>query len=539
MHLGSLKRPPVLDHYLSTNDVLPYGGLPTLNGYLTALASKITALEDEARIAHAIPHAKKDEHAHLKREHDICIGIKHPIRVLAPEVLGQIFAFALITPESSRFSDIARLRGICSLWRQVALATPGLWKNVTIDLHKWWEKRDPNEEDSFLHLGEQLSSSMATLNRTRPYHLTLMSSGQEDDVENDESDEYQYQRELIRHLLSATPQPGFVNFNSMLALIIAERLTTTCESVAEVEVMSLPFWEIDSSWALGEGLFPHLKFLTIHGELDFCGGGTPWGPPLAPSGLHTLHLENLSGEAYWLRSILRELRGLTELKLNSDEDLDETMEDESQGQSFIHHSLQTIIMSREDLLVCLRGFHFPNLRLLAIQGHGATGFFPDDDSLQIPAKSPSDPPLLISLRGRFPQETFNLLMSRLPPSTHLHLDVSQTVALSDDDEEETQGIRLFFPPQYFNNLDAIYFGEDAQPLFQIPLLHLQRDRSSHPMILNSLLCHESDMANASLLQAKLQPFNIEAQMHTAADLASALRSLAPQPSEYSKTWWNF
>ncbi|KAH6912395.1 hypothetical protein BKA70DRAFT_831018 [Coprinopsis sp. MPI-PUGE-AT-0042] len=142
----SINRPARLDPYLSINDILPHSGLPTLHGHLSQLNDNIKALEDEITKLQAILDAKKEELGWLHHERTVCNNIKHPIRSVPPEVLGQIFAFALDSPSPNRFVDVARLRAVCSPWRQVALTTPGLLTSLTIDIRKWCKARVQGED---------------------------------------------------------------------------------------------------------------------------------------------------------------------------------------------------------------------------------------------------------------------------------------------------------------------------------------------------------------------------------------------------------
>ncbi|KAH6912397.1 hypothetical protein BKA70DRAFT_1098750, partial [Coprinopsis sp. MPI-PUGE-AT-0042] len=91
-------------------------------------------LEGEIEELQATLDAKRQQHNCFEQEHNLGARIKHPVRVLPPEVLGHIFAFAVGDPPFNRFIDVARLRAVCSSWRGVALTTPGLWTSLTVNV---------------------------------------------------------------------------------------------------------------------------------------------------------------------------------------------------------------------------------------------------------------------------------------------------------------------------------------------------------------------------------------------------------------------
>jgi len=63
-----------------------------------------------------------------------------PIRRVPPEILGLFLTFAKLSDLADCFPSRKRppltfLR-VCSLWRTVALATPDLWTDLRISLHR-------------------------------------------------------------------------------------------------------------------------------------------------------------------------------------------------------------------------------------------------------------------------------------------------------------------------------------------------------------------------------------------------------------------
>ncbi|KAH6883681.1 hypothetical protein BKA70DRAFT_1125829, partial [Coprinopsis sp. MPI-PUGE-AT-0042] len=122
-----MNRPTELSHYLSTNDVFPPSGLPTLDSYLSQLTTAIETLGSDINHLQAILDAKKEEERRLHLEYTACASIKNPIRRLPLEILGLIFGFAIGVVPFNRYICVAQLRGVCSSWRQAAMTTPGLW----------------------------------------------------------------------------------------------------------------------------------------------------------------------------------------------------------------------------------------------------------------------------------------------------------------------------------------------------------------------------------------------------------------------------
>ncbi|KAH6912401.1 hypothetical protein BKA70DRAFT_1535830 [Coprinopsis sp. MPI-PUGE-AT-0042] len=104
----SINHPAGLDPYFFTNNILLHSGLPALDGYLSQLNDNIKTLEDEITKLQAIPDAK-EELGWFHHERTVCKSIKHPIRSVPLEVLGQIFAFALDSPSSNRLDDVGWL----------------------------------------------------------------------------------------------------------------------------------------------------------------------------------------------------------------------------------------------------------------------------------------------------------------------------------------------------------------------------------------------------------------------------------------------
>ncbi|KAH6912367.1 hypothetical protein BKA70DRAFT_1267317 [Coprinopsis sp. MPI-PUGE-AT-0042] len=490
-HTNSINRPEWLDHYLSTNDA----------------------------------------HGRLKQEYDACASIKHPIRVIPPEVLGHIFAFAVDTPGFNRFIDVARLRAVCSSWRQVALRTPGLWTSLTIDLYKWCQAHAFDEEETLWEFKDDLSPWLAILDRSNPYHLILTSCVHDPNL--DERD-FDYQQQLVHHLLRARPQPGNITIDCLMALYSTELFKSACPRVTEVEITARANQDIEEGWSLEKHLFPNLEALTLHGSIDFCQS------PFAPSSLRTLHLDDLVGEPFVLLHLVQDLPALCELYLSSKNGMDEEDWDPYNSQPYTHRSLQTLTVSNESLLFPLSCFSFPCLRFLGLHGHGLDDLNEDlveaDILVQIFAKSASDPRLLVSLRGSFLRRLLSQVITCLPCSTHLHLDVSQIArgsssSLDSDSGTDCEDDDHATIPIQWDNFEAVYCGEHTLDLRWIPATDPEQHRSSHPITIY-LPEGYGKLAAARDRRGELRNCGIELQELEKESFEAKLSSLAPQ-------WWKF
>ncbi|KAH6883663.1 hypothetical protein BKA70DRAFT_1206311 [Coprinopsis sp. MPI-PUGE-AT-0042] len=524
----AVDRPVELNHYLSTNDVLPRSGLPTLDGYLDQLNNSMEGLENEMRKLRAILDAMEEEHRCFKLEHEICTSIKHPIRSIPPEILGQIFAFHTKNPASNRFADVARLRAVCRSWREVALTTPGLWTSLTIDIHKWCKAHAIGEMDL---LKEELLPWLAILDRSHPYHLILTAT-----ITLDEQDpKPAHQEQLVHHLLGAEPKPGSITIDSAMALFSTQSFKSTCPSTTEVEITTRASYEVQEVWKLEERLFPTLVSLKICGPISFCRS------PVAPSSLQTLQLQDASGGNLDLRRLLTGLPALRELNLSSS-GLDNVVLNSLP--LYTHHSLEILILNYEGLLYSLSGFSFPCLRLFGVSGDELQDFEETlfENVRQILARPFPNLPLLVSLRGCFIQEFLTEFIRSLPNGTHLYFDVSMITADNDEDDtdystddEETSDERATIPIQW-DNLQAIYCGPNTFSLWWIPT-H-DPGENTHPLTLY-VPKGFGTLTVARRRTAELGKHGIEVQAITRNAHKAKLRSIAPHMSKYSRTWWKF
>lgn len=207
----------------------------------------------------------------------------------------------------------------------------------------------------------------------------------------------------------------------------------------------------------------------------------------------------------------------------------------------IHRSLQILIISDESLPVCLFGLSFPCLRLLGIHGHGLQDFngvvLRPHILAKMTTRSSSDPTLLLSLRGRFAQSMLHRLIPNLPSESHLHLDTSRIIAAKDGDDDATDSDEEI-EVEMQSNPAAVYCGEYVSGLSWLPIADPERDETFPPLKIYLPEIYRS-LETFRKQRFSLHRYNLELQTMPKEALASKLRSLAPDPSTYSKTWWTF
>ncbi|KAH6904673.1 hypothetical protein BKA70DRAFT_1507211 [Coprinopsis sp. MPI-PUGE-AT-0042] len=134
---------PQLIPYTRSNAVPPERLLPSLEQSISQLAGLIKSID-----AQLVP--LEDAVARLKRSRaeasamvDKLKSAKSPVRYLPPELVASIIQFALGENMSKRPLDragrhaFAGLRRVCKDWRDAALLTPGLWRNLLVRLSQW------------------------------------------------------------------------------------------------------------------------------------------------------------------------------------------------------------------------------------------------------------------------------------------------------------------------------------------------------------------------------------------------------------------
>ncbi|KAH6883661.1 hypothetical protein BKA70DRAFT_1471176 [Coprinopsis sp. MPI-PUGE-AT-0042] len=314
-------RPVRLASYFSTNNVLSSTGIPTLGHYLFQLKGYMKGIENEISDLQAVIDAKKEEHERFEEEHGITASLRHPIRSVPPEVLGNIFAFAV--GESPFNGFVARLRAVCSRWGEVALTTPGLWTRLSINVDKWSKVRVVGDLDKVAgQIKQELSLWLAILHRSKPYRLVLAAEAEDPRLDGPSLD---YQERLVHYLLGAEPKPGFVIIESAVALLSVIHFPSACPSVTEMKITEEAN-DKQEGWKLEEQIFPNLTFVLFCGSIAYCYS------QFALSFLQSLYLDITDGQPHDLKRILANLPALRELNIKRKEDewIDDTFAEDTQ-----------------------------------------------------------------------------------------------------------------------------------------------------------------------------------------------------------------
>ncbi|KAH6912377.1 hypothetical protein BKA70DRAFT_830994 [Coprinopsis sp. MPI-PUGE-AT-0042] len=508
-------RPPQLEHYLATNDILPPSDLPTLQNYLAQLNKCITSMERDNAWVHVLGSASQAERDRLQREYKLCVNIQNPIRKIPQEILGVIFASAVGTVPVSRFIDIAHLRGVCSSWRNAALSTPGLWTDLTVDLDTWCSPQPHGMDEQMLlrHFEDLLKPWLAILSRTPAYHLTVASSDNRASINNTIED---HQTHLTKYLLSTTPQPGTITLKSPvgpLAISLLASIGLTC-SALELKLSGICTADLP---AVGS-VFPKLESFEIW---------IPWKlggiPPLQHTSLRTLSLQDLEGQGVYLHHLIHDLPGLCELNLSSDNFMKRGNELDVAPIAYTHHSLETLILNGEDFLLALRHISLPSLRFLAVRGHQFEAY--PNEVLNNIFTNPTQP-LLIMLHGQFYPTFISLIIQSRPPKCHFLFGL-------EFDVDEGFGLTVSLAS---HNVEAVFCGPGNVALRWLSPAEPVRNRVARPVPIY-LPTGFKDWEKGYSRQDELRQHGFELAPLSNESVGSMLRSLAPQFSKYSAGWW--
>ncbi|KAH6883653.1 hypothetical protein BKA70DRAFT_1471156 [Coprinopsis sp. MPI-PUGE-AT-0042] len=351
--------PPQLTPFLKSNALLPSHLLPCLSRFLQTIAWFLERLQAEIRPrdSEQFLEFEKQAYKRARKVYEAYGKITAPIRRVPIELLVIIFHFAVDTPPFNRYIDVAQLRSVCSLWRGVAMATPGLWTSLHIDLDTWclgYHSRHIPKGALLLQFKRALAPWTAILSRSIPYHLRLSSS----------TPPTYYRRQNghtnLLHLLlsdSEPPYPGIVTFNSLEALDGATRIRSAAPSVLTVQIETARLNEIPRL----EPVFPNLRILVVNSLFD-CGRGR-----FSHSSLQSLHTTNLNATPRSFAHFLRLLPSLCEFKLKRAVTVTPDFSIHPPTVD-THSSLKVLIAEGEQTLLLFSHVALPSLRLLAVKG---------------------------------------------------------------------------------------------------------------------------------------------------------------------------
>ncbi|KAH6883640.1 hypothetical protein BKA70DRAFT_169931 [Coprinopsis sp. MPI-PUGE-AT-0042] len=245
--------PPELAPYVSSNNILPSYLSSYLDAYLLKLFQTMKRLESEitASPLEELPIFKMQDYQKVKEAYNTHVRIKAPIRRIPQDVLGVIFPYAIDIPPFNTYSDVARIRSVCSSWRHVARTTPGLWTSLTIHLDKWCgEELDDLDSDALLrHFKEALAPWTSILSKTIPYQLILTSNKRKRKSHWPVYNQISHRNLLVEYLFHSTPGPNIVTIDSWSALCGA--LASHSSSTRTVKVHTIGLWNsLTSDWIL-------------------------------------------------------------------------------------------------------------------------------------------------------------------------------------------------------------------------------------------------------------------------------------------------
>ncbi|KAH6908960.1 hypothetical protein BKA70DRAFT_1400432 [Coprinopsis sp. MPI-PUGE-AT-0042] len=143
--------------FTNSNDILPEKLRPALNAHLIKLHRHISSLERQTSVVgdlildrqlqlealqedisafSRIQNRMLSERAELNAEKNRYEGILAPVRRIPAEVIANILAFALQTPDGllgrSERLQFLEYRRVSKRWRTTALSTPSLWRGISV-----------------------------------------------------------------------------------------------------------------------------------------------------------------------------------------------------------------------------------------------------------------------------------------------------------------------------------------------------------------------------------------------------------------------
>ncbi|KAH6902072.1 hypothetical protein BKA70DRAFT_1307163, partial [Coprinopsis sp. MPI-PUGE-AT-0042] len=339
------------------------------------------------------------------------------MRSIPPELLGLVFGslFGDAPFGASEYRQFACISSVCSTWREAAHTTPNLCKGLSIDPSEWRGHSSMEEVRGQEQEQEQLVSLQASwkpwltiVSRSSTYHLELSTFY---DASCNEA--------FVRYLLTSSPTPDTLTFDSRRALRFAlkcqrkhqrvHRLTLTkLVHATQVSLLPLPT------------KFPNLRTLTADYPVD-----TTHHPPLRFDHLRTLHMKDLCANPLSFNAFLGDFPSLRELKISSLRYIPGAIDTtENLIPPLPHTSLETLIIHGDDMLHYIAATTFPALRFFCIRSWGmqdaATTF---KNALPSLFRDSRLQPLTVSLQGR-PYATFLSLITQSAPNyTRLHLDI--------------------------------------------------------------------------------------------------------------------
>ncbi|KAK0469102.1 uncharacterized protein EV420DRAFT_8609 [Desarmillaria tabescens] len=123
---------------ISTNGVASASDDDLLSNYLQGVEADISAQDDIIRHIEAALKKAQDERNRLRGIFDRHAALRSPFRRFPPEVLTEIFHWAIAVPPRrppkdlrELIANLSRIGAVCRLWRAAVLSSPSLWANLS------------------------------------------------------------------------------------------------------------------------------------------------------------------------------------------------------------------------------------------------------------------------------------------------------------------------------------------------------------------------------------------------------------------------
>ncbi|KAH6883635.1 hypothetical protein BKA70DRAFT_1471134 [Coprinopsis sp. MPI-PUGE-AT-0042] len=487
--------PPLgLASYVSSNKILPPQSSPSLDAFLSQLSQSMNVLGVEIAALEELLQSKKESYARAKNVYDAHLRIRSPIRKVPQDLLGVIFPFT-VAPPFNKYIDVARLRGVCSSWRAVALTIPGLWASLKINPDKWCEPMldDWDNEAALLHFKEALAPWTCILDQNAPYQLHLTS----------QSTVLKHQRQemvLVDHLLSSSPRPGSIFIGSQHACFTTFTLPSAYHEITKLQITNLSYSPNRATWP---NIFPNLNTLVLDGMV---GPGIDW---LFHPSIQALRLHRLRGAPYTFVRLMQGLPSLRKLCLGSAVIIPHP----DSNNIYSHPSLEALTVKGENPLVFCRRMAFPSLRFFSMKGNNSQiDQTLLSDVLPRILATMSHKGLTVALRGELQESFVTHVIRHLPPHSRLHLAASLHFELNVESD----------------NLDEIFCHKKTRGLSWLGP-GKARKSSSRPLVIHiPTYIGDDKSSQVQLRRDELEGSGYQLEMREPEEVDNMLYVLAPE-----------
>ncbi|KAK0220954.1 hypothetical protein EDD85DRAFT_268148 [Armillaria nabsnona] len=120
---------------ISTNGVASASDADLLSRYLHGVEADLSAQDDTIQHIEAALKRAQNERNRLQDIFNSHASLRSPFRIFPPEVLTEIFQWAIAVGEPPRLrgliGDLSRIGAVCRLWRATVLSSPSLWASFS------------------------------------------------------------------------------------------------------------------------------------------------------------------------------------------------------------------------------------------------------------------------------------------------------------------------------------------------------------------------------------------------------------------------